>query len=333
MVSLKIDIPPELDSKHVDAISEHVGRLEAASVRADLSDIVGCAKELAESIARVVLGVRGRTPSDKADYRSIVTQASRAVERQPGEGLAGSDEAVRKMAQSAKGLVSELGQLRNAVGTGHGRATLPSVVEEHARVATDAVVVWARWILGRLPSYLLSDVYALIGHLDGGMLHKGYLTARLEAVDLSTLEADEARALGVAVGRRTVGETFLARIEGVDPVVLHPGRFPAAYRARLVRGLLFNDQGALSTRVSAIHLVVDLLLVDDRLDDLLGEIAPLIESSGWIAPPYGSDRPNLNQATSTAMEAISRFPANVRSAWEEAWMRRAPEQRVRIDLD
>ena len=89
MVSLKIDIPPELDPKHVDAISEHVGRLEAASVRADLSDIVGCAKELAESIARVVLGVRGRTPSDKAALR--VSGRSEGVEEGP-VGFAGVEQ-------------------------------------------------------------------------------------------------------------------------------------------------------------------------------------------------------------------------------------------------
>ena len=335
MASLNIGskIPPELDSKHTDAISDHVARLEAAATRSDLSDIVGCAKELAESIARTVLSVRGRTPSDRADFGSIISQAHKAVDRQPGEGLAGSDEAVRKIAQSAKGLVSELGQLRNAVGTGHGRATLPPVVEEHARVATDAVVVWARWILGRLPSYLLSDVHALIGYLDGGTLSKGYLTTRLEAVDLSTLDADEARALGVAIGRRTVGETFLARMEGVDPVILHPGRFPEAYRVGLVRGLLFNEQGALSTRVSAIHLVVDLLLVDDELDGLLGEVAPLIESSGWMAPSHGRDRPSLSQVTGAAIEATSRFPADARDAWEQAWIRRVSEWRVRGDLD
>ena len=108
--------------------------------------------------------------SDISDFTPIITAAHKAVGRQPGEGLAGSDESVRKMAQSAKGLVTELAQLRNAVGTGHGRATLPPVVEEQARVATDATIVWARWMLGRLPSYLLSDVREMIKRLGRGGL-------------------------------------------------------------------------------------------------------------------------------------------------------------------
>lgn len=140
----EINIPPELDEEHRAAISAHAERLDAAWKREDLSDAVGCAKELAESVARVVLDVRGEVQSDRSDFTSIITAAHRAVERQPGEGLAGSDEAVKKIAQSAKGLVTELAQLRNAVGTGHGRAKLPPVVEEQARIATDATIVWSR---------------------------------------------------------------------------------------------------------------------------------------------------------------------------------------------
>ncbi len=319
----EINVPPELDEEHRAAISAHAERLDAARERKDLSDAVGCAKELAESVARVVLEVRGDVQSDSSDFTSIITAAHRAVERQPGEGLAGSDEAVRKMAQSAKGLVTELAQLRNAVGTGHGRANLPPVVEEQARTATDATIVWARWMLRRLPSYLLSDVRELIRHLGGRSFYKGDLTARLEAVDLSSLTPEDTRALGVAVGRRTVRQTFLVRIEGVEPVIGYPERYPAAYRAGLVYGLLFNEQGALCTQATAVSLVIDLLLVDDQLAVLLGEIAPLIESSGWIAPALGSSTPTptLVEVVEGALEAASRLPAEVREIWIQAWNR------------
>ena len=303
MTFYEINVPSELDDEHRAAILAHAERLDAARDSEDLSGVVGCAKELAESIARVVLDLRGQVLSDSSDYTSIITAAHKAVGRQPGEGLAGSDESVRKMAQSAKGLVTELAQLRNAVGTGHGRARLPLVVEEQARVATDATIVWARWMLGRLPSYLLSDVHKLIKHLGRGQFRKGVLAARLTAVDLPNLETDDARALGIAVGRRTVGETFLVRIEGVDPVIAHPGRYPAAYRAGLARGLLFNEQGALCTRASAVGLAVDLLSVDDQVEALLGEIAPLTASSGWIPPPHGYSTPTFREVAEEATRA------------------------------
>ena len=321
MTFYEINVPSELDDEYGAAISSHAARLDAARARGDLSDVVGCAKELAESIARVVLDVRGHVVSDSSSFPSIITAAHRAVERQPGEGLAGSDEAVKRMAQSAKGLVTELAHLRNAVGTGHGRARLPLVVEEQARVATDATIVWARWVLGRLPSYLLSDVRELIRHLGRGEFRKGLLTARLKAVDLPSLEASDARALGIAVGRRTVGETFLVKIEGVDPVIVHPGRFPAAYRAGLVRGLLFNEQGALCTRASAVGLTVDLLLVEDQVEALLGEVAPLISSSGWIPPPHVYPTPTFREVAKEAARTADRLPAEVRETWVRAWER------------
>ena len=321
MIFKEISVPSELDEEHRAAISTHAERLDDARNRGDLSAVIGYAKELAESIARIVLEVRGQILSDSSDFTSVVTAAHKAVERQPGEGLAGSDEAVRKMAQSAKGLVTELAQLRNAVGTGHGRATLPSVVEEQARVATDATIVWARWMLGRLPSYLLSDLRELIKLIGGRTFYKGDLTARLEAVDLSSLTPEDAQALGVAVGRRTVRRTFNVAIEGVDAAIQYPERFPAAYRAGLVRGLLFNEQGALCTQASAVSLVVDLLLVDDQLAVLLGEIAPLIESSGWIAPPLGSSTPTLADVVEGALQVASRLPAEVRDTWIRAWER------------
>ena len=319
----EINIPSELDEEHRAAISAHAERLDAAREREDLSDAVGCAKELAESVARVVLDVRGEVQSDRADFTSVITAAHRAVERQPGEGLAGSDEAVRKMAQSAKGLVTELGQLRNAVGTGHGRTKLPPVVEEQARIATDATIVWSRWMLGRLPSYLLSDVRDLIRHLGGPSFRKGLLTARLNAVNLPSLASEDAQALGVAVGRRTVRQTFLVRIEGVEPAIEYPERYRAAYRAGVMYGLLFNEQGALCTQATAVSLVVDLLLVDDQLQARVNEIAPLIESSGWIAPQLGASTPTptLEEVVEKALDTASRLPAEVRDTWTQAWER------------
>lgn len=145
-----------------------------------------------------------------------------------------------------------------------------------------------RW-LSPLRAQWLSDVQELITHLDRRSFRKGLLTARLEAVDLSSLTPEDARALGIAVGRRTVRLTFLVRIEGVEPAIGYPERYPAAYRAGLVYGLLFNEQGALCTQATAVSLVIDLLLVDDQLAVLLSEIAPIIGLDPSCARGINSD--------------------------------------------
>ena len=110
-------------------------------------------------------------------------------------------------------------------------------------------------------------------------------------------------------------------MEGVDPVIEYPERYPAAYRAGLVYGLLFDEQGTLCTRPGAVSLVIDLLSVDDQLAALLGEIAPLIESSGWIAPSLGSSIPTLEAVVEEALGAASRLPTDVRETWIQAWER------------
>ena len=88
-------------------------------------------------------------------------------------------------------------------------------------------------------------------------------------------------------------------------------------------GLLFNEQGALCTQATAVSLVVDLLLVDDQLEARVDEIAPLIESSGWIAPQLGSSTPTptLEEVVEEALDAASWLPADVRDTWVRAWER------------
>jgi hypothetical protein len=317
-VVFSIEVPSELHADHRAAIESHVARLNAAQQRGDLSDVVGCAKELTESIARVVLDVRGKVLSDSTSYGSLITEGHRAVERQPGEGLASDDATVRKIAQSAKNLIADLGQLRNAFGTGHGRAHVPAVLEEHARIAAHAVAVWACWMLARLPSYLLSDVHQLIELLTGGVFYRGDLARRLNAIELRGLEDSEARALGVAVGRRTTGETFNVRREGVDSAISQPERFPDAYRRGVIEGLLMNSDGALSTTPASVVLAVDLVLVDDNPGRRLDEIEPLIATSTWnspaTVPPTSRDT-----VTAAAVAETYRLPDELRVRWRQIW--------------
>lgn len=313
-----LEVPTELDDAHRAAIAQHASRLDAARERNDLSDVVGCAKELAECIARIVLAVRGSTVASNPDFGSLITEAHRAVERQPGQGLAHSDATVRAVAQHAKGFVKDLGTLRNQVGTGHGRSVLPAVVEEHALIAVDAALVWTRWVLRRLPAYLLSDPQQLVSLLSSGIFYKGDLAARLDAIDLAQ-DPDAARAIGVAVGRRAVGETFNVRIEGIDRVLVSPGAYPAEYRSGLVCGLLFDEQGAMSTTPTALALAIDLLLVDERGESLLSDLSAIIASARWTPTDRLPTPPTLDAVVLAARSMTTRLPVEWRSSWLDAW--------------
>ena len=318
MVITEIEIPDELDPEAAAAIQSHVDRLLAAQGREDLSDVVGCAKELAESVARVILTVRGNPVGDGTKFNTLVKEAHSAIDRQPGVGLA-TDPEVRNMAQAAKSLVDGLGDLRNRYGTGHGRAKTTEVLDEHAEIAVDAVTVWARWALRRLPAYLMSDVADLIRRLDRDTFRKGDLRDRLEAVNLYNLDSQECRGLGAAVGRRTVRETVNVRNEGAIPAVSSPELYPYTYRIGLVRGLLFNADGALSTTAAGVNLAADLLCHDD-LSDQRGDILEEVADSSWIAP-LSPPSVTLESVTDGAITATRRLPADVRDQWKTAWSR------------
>ena len=319
MTLQEIQIPAEVDSESAAAMRSHLDRLRKAQAVGDLSDVVGCAKELAESVARVVLAARGKVVGDSVSFKELITEAHRSVDRQPGEGLA-TEPSVRKMAQSAKGLVVELGQLRNDVGTGHGRASVPEVIEEHADLASDAVTIWARWVLRRLPAFIQSDLDELIRMLASATFYKGTLRSRLEAIGLSDLNANDARSMGVVIGRRTIRGTFMVRAEGVDPVLTEPGLFSSPFRSGLIQGMLFDVNGAVSTTVSGVSLVVDLLLVDDKLQARLNEITPMLTTGGWFAP-HLFPPPTFETVSAEALRAAHRFPSEDREQWRTAWIR------------
>ena len=102
----------------------------------------------------VVLAARGEAAATNEDLPKLMTRSQALLDRQPGRGLA-SDEAVRATAQSALRAISQLPELRNRVGTGHGRALAPPVAEEVALVSVDLTMIWCRWALHRLPHVIL----------------------------------------------------------------------------------------------------------------------------------------------------------------------------------
>lgn len=128
--------PKVLNREAWQAISEAVERLHRGREQDDIPGAVGAAKELCEGVARVILAQRGRNLGHDASYERLINEAHKAIDRQPGPGLA-NDPEVRTMAQSAKALACQLGPMRNQRGTGHGRALPPDVAIEHAQIGCE----------------------------------------------------------------------------------------------------------------------------------------------------------------------------------------------------
>jgi hypothetical protein len=236
--------PAGLGDGQWSAIQEAENRLDDAQAASDAPLIVGCAKELCDAIAKVVIAERGGV-STGDDLTDLTTAAHKLLAFQPGEGVA-SDPDTRQVAQGLKSIVLGLGGMRNRHGTGHGRASPSGITNEHAELAFAAAQLWSRWALRRLEPYIAGDVTALVRDLEGQTFRRGAFSRRLTFANLPRLTPQDQRRLGVAVGRRAAGGTFVVAEEGVEAVQPEDvASWPAAYVEGVVAGLVFHPNGFL----------------------------------------------------------------------------------------
>jgi len=159
----------------------------------------------------------------------LVKAAHGTLDRLPGRGQA-AQAAVRNLSQAALTIVGTLTEMRNELGTGHGRARVPRVSREAAVAASDASILWSRWALARLDEVLGGEVDLLIADLARGGFNRGLLDRRFDEVGLDDLFGDDQYRLGVAVAHRSMGGTFVVWESGVTPLGDRPLDWPEDYR-------------------------------------------------------------------------------------------------------
>lgn len=134
------------------AIQDHLRRL-ALSVDTDPRLAVSVAKDLVESTAKLVLRERGVTYTSKDDLPALVTRAQTAL-RLHAQGVdEATDEAksLKTILGSLSRLTQGVAELRNHIGVGHGRESVPSWVRpRHARLAAGAATTWCNLLLETL---------------------------------------------------------------------------------------------------------------------------------------------------------------------------------------
>jgi len=146
-------VAPALDAlPDASAIQEHLRRL-ASNIEADPRLAVSVAKDLVESTAKLVLRQRGVAYSGKEDLPALVARAQEALGLHAAGVTAPSDEAraLRMILGSLASLTQGVTELRNKVGVGHGRESVPAWVKpRHARLAAGAATTWCNLMLETL---------------------------------------------------------------------------------------------------------------------------------------------------------------------------------------
>lgn len=135
------------------AIHDHLRRL-GDNVDADPRAAVSSAKDLLESTAKLVLRERNIDYSPKEDLPKLVARAQQALKLTAAEATTGTpaeELALKNILGSLTKLAQGVTELRNKVGVGHGRESVPTWVRpRHARLAAGAAQVWCQLVLETL---------------------------------------------------------------------------------------------------------------------------------------------------------------------------------------
>jgi len=121
------------------AIAMPLAQLQAALDSQDDSGVIGAAKDLIESACRITLERAGRSTPSGASLPSLFKLAA--------ESAAQADVSATDLGRALSATVQRIGELRNAAGSGHGRASAPDVARRDAQLAAATGTAVASYLL------------------------------------------------------------------------------------------------------------------------------------------------------------------------------------------
>lgn len=309
---MELDRPRGISDQSWQAIDHHRQRVDRAwRFPTDGGAVIGAAKDLCECVARVVLEERAVPYSANDDMPKLVAAAHKSLDRLPGRGQA-AQIGVRNLSQAARTMVTVLVELRNELGSGHGRAQIPKVSREAAVAASDAAALWVRWVLARLDDLLGGDVDLLVQELRGGPYRRGLLEQRFDEVGLDTLPGEDQRRLGVAVAHRAMKGTFVVRESGVDPLQDRPADWPEDYRMGVASGLLLAPDGNLELWPYFAPVLAS-ILAQMRHEDWVQLINVAVAAP--VTPYLAFDQARLDEVRTALEEQVHSLPERNRAEW------------------
>lgn len=305
----EVNKPPLLSQEYWESIESELLRLERSLSTGDGVQALGDAKCLVEATAKVAWDMNGTPADSKESFSKVVSRAHELLRNQPGSQLA-RQSAYGNLALQASKMAGNLAEIRNAIGGGHGRARKPEVRVEEVDLALDGALTWVRWALRRLDLFAAGRPDQLIRDLVGSdtesnqIFTRGLLARRLHSADLPNLDPKWQRAVGVAVGQRSAGGTFIVTEEGLDPAIdsVDLTAWPAQYRLGLAHGCLFDRDEQPTLRPEMIARAIKVLV---PLTNNESAVTALISRIKLHFDPTDSDPERVLGAASEINQAAS----------------------------
>lgn len=144
--ALSVESYPRLTDPQ--ALREHLRRIDR-DLRSDPPGAIGSSKELVETVCKTILDDYGVAYSHGADlmqlYKAVQQPLKLNVEAVP-ESSRGSAAAIQTL-RALITTVQSLAELRNELGSGHGRVQPSPALTRHARLAFNAAVTVSEFLL------------------------------------------------------------------------------------------------------------------------------------------------------------------------------------------
>ena len=239
-----LDIPKALPQATRESLAAADSRLQSAMSAEDTEGILGACKDMTESVLKAVLDTYGIPYGANATMPELSRRALVALERHP-KGIQGR-ESLKGMLGSISKLPVQITELRNTDGSGHGRTMLSDLRAESAVFVAQVAPAFCNWTMQALGAVLgdLADASEAAEGIGGPeIFHRHELAVRLDSLDIESLPPPAQRVLGLAVGRRAAGGTFVVDYDVLIPLSEGDITFPVAFVEGLLEGLFVNRDG------------------------------------------------------------------------------------------
>lgn len=142
-------LPEPLSEIASPELQRQIARISDA-VDSDPALAIGTAKELVETVCKIILVEREITPDSSWDLLQLVKEARRSLSLLPDDidQAAKGASSIKRLLSNLASLVNGLSELRNLYGTGHGKhGKAKGVHPRHARLAVGAAATLATFLL------------------------------------------------------------------------------------------------------------------------------------------------------------------------------------------
>ncbi|KKK48191.1 hypothetical protein LCGC14_3147630, partial [marine sediment metagenome] len=135
-------------ASHFDVLelNKHAARIRMG-IREDPEQAIGSAKELLETVLKLILGIDGE--HSEGDIQTLLRRAQRELDLDPhsvGESIPGRD-TIRRTLSNLGQIVVGVAEIRNLYGTGHGRHNSAELELTHVRLMVNAAITLATFLL------------------------------------------------------------------------------------------------------------------------------------------------------------------------------------------